>query len=546
MSAMILLLVFSRIIFCGAAAYTNTVPGRGHCRSLSSHSFDAGQSCLAATTGNDDLGLLTGIDVETAEYYSSKLKMDSLDDVQWLVEPGHLWEAATKDAKAQGNTTDVYLKRMKHALAEFQKSGEVHDREDFYQFLEKVNTSQGKFLLVLGGKSVGKSLVLRDFAVKKLSPKNYWPLLVDARGFPGVSLPIAMLKSYKKRFEQELFGIATVTEQDALKLMKSIITSFSNNANDAADAELVPNAYDKRYAWRAFSTFIDSLIASRNVTDSGEVLQWFIRSAKSQGKRPVLIIDEANKVLGLGMGQQATSSTLDQIVQCTKQSLELDVIMASSEYSYPYLLEDNGLNLNDISNILFAGEIPPKSIWELLVTKKIGKTSMPVIGMGENLAHLLIASYGGHFLRLSSALEHLMDEKEHFFLDMALNPISENISNVLKVHPHEGLMYLRCLAECGFAPVADSRDPVVEMIVRSNIGGIVTSRKSKVVGLPSTIWNINFSLALIPTSESARNLIAKEVLLEEERQKKERRQKEERRLEVERRWWNRIRFWRKK
>ena len=117
-------------------------------------------------------------------------------------------------------------------------------------------------------------------------------------------------------------------------------------------------------------------------------------------------------------------------------------------------------------------------------------------------------------------------------------------------------MFLKCIHmrawstfvawQSGFAPVADSKDPVVEMIVRSNIGGIVTSRKSKVVGLPSTIWNINFSSALIPTSESARNLIAKEVLLEEERQKKERRQKEERRLEVERRWWNHIRFWRKK
>jgi hypothetical protein len=179
-----------------------------------------------------------------------------------------------------------------------------------------------------------------------------------------------MLKSYNKLFQREFFGIATVTEQDAVKLMISIVTSFSNIANDAADALLqllqkrVPNTIEddvKGNILMGFGTFIDSVIANRNVSDE-VVLDKFISMAKSQGKHPVLIIDKANKVLGLGKGQQATSSSLDQIVQCTKQSRQLVVIMASSEYSYPYLLEDNGLNLNDISDILFAGEISPKSM----------------------------------------------------------------------------------------------------------------------------------------------------------------------------------------
>jgi hypothetical protein len=539
MSAMILLLVTSCIVV-GAAAYTNSVPGRGHCPDLSSHNFDAGQSCLAATSSDDDLGLLTGIDVESAEYYSSDLIMKSTDDVQWLLEPGHLWEAATKDANEQNVSTHDYLNRVYSALEEFQNSGEVHDREDFYQFLGKVHTSKGNFLLVLGGKSVGKSLVLRDFAAK-LPTEKYMPLLVDARGFSGASLPVGMLYSYKELFEREFFG-TTITEQGTMKLVKSLVTSFYNTAKDAADAllqKLLPNAIeladdDKENISRAFSTFIDAVIESRNVSDKF-VLKSFISLAKSQGKHPVLIIDEANKVLGLGEGQQATSSSLDQIVKSTKQSRQLEVIMASSEYSYPYLLEDNGLNMNDIKAILFAGEIPPKSMWELLVTKKIGKTNMPVIGMGENLAHLLIASYGGHVLCISSALDQLTTKKEHFMIADALNPISENITEVLEVHPRKGLMYLRRMAECGFAPVAKSRDPVVEMIVRSNIGGIVTRPNSKVVGLPSTIWKKNFAFGLVPTSESARNLIAINVLYSEER-----------RLEEERRWWNRIRFWRKK
>jgi hypothetical protein len=126
---------------------------------------------------------------------------------------------------------------------------------------------------------------------------------------------------------------------------------------------------------------------------------------------------------------------------------------------------------------------------------------------------------------------------------MSLNPISDNITKVLKLHPHQGSKYLRQMAEHGFAPVAELTDPVVEMIVRSNIGGIVTQKTSIIVGLPDTIWNyeidgrvIKFDSSLIPTSESARNAIAILVLYFEQ----------ERCLDEERRWWNRIRFWRRK
>jgi hypothetical protein len=97
------------------------------------------------------------------------------------------------------------------------------------------------------------------------------------------------------------------------------------------------------------------------------------------------------------------------------------------------------------------------------------------------------------------------------------------------MYPRKGLMYLRRMAERGFAPVAKPKDPAVEMIVRSNIGGIVTECKSKVVGLDNTVWEDFVKNGLIPTSESARNLIAIEVLYFEKS-----------------RWWNRIRFWHRK
>jgi hypothetical protein len=78
-------------------------------------------------------GLLTGIDVE------SELAMNSTDDVQWLWEPGLLWEAATKDANVQNISTSDYLELVRGAMIKFRESGEVHDREVFYQFLEEVH-----------------------------------------------------------------------------------------------------------------------------------------------------------------------------------------------------------------------------------------------------------------------------------------------------------------------------------------------------------------------------------------------------------------------
>jgi hypothetical protein len=131
----------------------------------------------------------------------------------------------------------------------------------------------------------------------------------------------------------------------------------------------------------------------------------------------------------------------------------------------------------------------------------------------------------------------LTAKKELFSLDMALNDISENITDVLEMYPRRGLMYLRCLADCGFAPVAKPRDPVVEMIVRLNIGGIVTKKHSEIVGVPDTVWKKNSVAGLVPTSESARNVIAIEVLYFEEGLKEERRRG---------RWWNHIWFWHKK
>eukprot|EP00549_Striatella_unipunctata_P016900 CAMPEP_0118689916 /NCGR_PEP_ID=MMETSP0800-20121206/9770_1 /TAXON_ID=210618 ORGANISM="Striatella unipunctata, Strain CCMP2910" /NCGR_SAMPLE_ID=MMETSP0800 /ASSEMBLY_ACC=CAM_ASM_000638 /LENGTH=179 /DNA_ID=CAMNT_0006587397 /DNA_START=234 /DNA_END=770 /DNA_ORIENTATION=+ len=150
-----------------------------------------GKSTAVATAcwaGKEDFGLLHGIDVASSEYFTSSLKMDAPDNVDWLMERGLFWNAATMDAKERNVTTIQYIEDVVNSMIRFKKRDEVHDREKFYSFLEQVFQEDGKLLLVLGGKSVGKSLVLADFERKLEKRKGFCTLLVNARRFSGASL----------------------------------------------------------------------------------------------------------------------------------------------------------------------------------------------------------------------------------------------------------------------------------------------------------------------------------------------------------------------
>jgi len=134
------------------------------------------------TSTNAVKGPLSGIDVTSSEYYSSKIKMDSREDVAWLMEPGLLWEAAVQDANDM--SPEDYIKDIDRRVSNFAASGEVHDREIFYNVLDSIcypdKKNRGKLRLVLGGKSVGKSLVLGDFKRKLDRKVGYMTLPVES------------------------------------------------------------------------------------------------------------------------------------------------------------------------------------------------------------------------------------------------------------------------------------------------------------------------------------------------------------------------------
>jgi hypothetical protein len=129
---------------------------------------------------------------------------------------------------------------------------------------------------------------------------------------------------------------------------------------------------------------------------------------------------------------------------------------------------------------------------------------------------MLIDSYGGHFLDMQNSVQKLLVEKEMFSAMDGLSPISNDIKKCMNQYGNT-TQILRQMAQRGFAPVYEYDDPAVEMIVKMNIGGIVQSAKSTIIGLPRSIWTDypNVEFGLVPTSESARILIAKMVLAQE-------------------------------
>lgn len=78
-----------------------------------------------------------------------------------------LWAMAQLDAEAKGVTTDDYLASVLKELLHFYEkredgSQEVWDREQLLEALRSALATTGQFAMLLGGKSCGKSTVLRN------------------------------------------------------------------------------------------------------------------------------------------------------------------------------------------------------------------------------------------------------------------------------------------------------------------------------------------------------------------------------------------------
>ena len=185
----------------------------------------------------------------------------------------------------------------------------------------------------------------------------------------------------------------------------------------------------------------------------------------------------------------------------------MNVILVSSEHAFPYRLRhpDQNFSLDNFNGFIYAGEIPPKDMFQLLTTKW---------DIEPNVAVALINVYGGHIYDMKEALSRLNVEKETF-RQLFDSTLSDNVLECLgwKFDKDEDNVrmreVLRQLAVTGFVPLNKIDDPIAKVISTKNVGGVVTSY-GKVIGLRPEVWQqTDFEFGIIPLKQSMRLVIAK-------------------------------------
>ena len=177
----------------------------------------------------------------------------------------------------------------------------------------------------------------------------------------------------------------------------------------------------------------------------------------------------------------------------------MNVILTSSEHVFPFRLAELGFKTDDLSGIIYAGEVPPNKMWELLTVR---------FGMGEHLARLLIDRYGGHIYDVCNTIRDLNNGRDI----EAFSLVVAQINNCLTIAEESGdgdrlLEILKGLAETGFVPLKRVDKSLSKILSEHNIAGVVTS-KSVLIGYPESVWPEDLQQALIPHKQSTRISIA--------------------------------------
>ena len=196
----------------------------------------------------------------------------------------------------------------------------------------------------------------------------------------------------------------------------------------------------------------------------------------------------------------------------------MNVLLVSSNYSLPRSLVEHGLNIHDVGREIYASELSPCQIYDLLTTR---------CGVGKHLATALIDRCGGHLYSIQQALYGLARHK--LYAEPIHPELYASVDRCLSAVTCTGtgiagrpqattttrlrmVRMLRTLAETGFCTIDGYDDPVVEVISRYNVGGLV-KRDAHICGFDgdhqdAAYGGKRWKFGLVPTQQSVRLAIA--------------------------------------
>ncbi|CAJ1341382.1 unnamed protein product [Effrenium voratum] len=388
--------------------------------------------------------------------------------------PYQFYRLACEAAKEAGLEVEQYICNVGEAADKFTKSKEVVDRDAFVAAIKDAMFSQA-FTLVLGGKNLGKTLVLKGAtcAAENEVQANLTIIDIDMREDPNKPLFSAIFD----RIDKKTPSFRKLLAKFAPKLASDFI-QFLSRRKTTKTSDLVEQLLSPKVTLRGI---ISTLL-------------------EKQGNRTCLMVDEANLALpGLLDSDHAEATrALQFLVMLTKQEQVASVVLISSELAYPYRLQACGMNLQDVQKIVIANEVPKGEMLNLMVKRW---------NMSEDLAEQFFAYCGGNIDLCCRGVKNLHELEEDFdpfaLIDCPGLPSCAADPDAKK--------HLRNLVKQGWSPVYDvEMDGAAKLIAGKNVGGIIP-RRAIAFDRPKGIWDGKHEYALVPSGTLMRWKIAKEL-----------------------------------
>ena len=120
----------------------------------------------------------------------------------------------------------------------------------------------------------------------------------------------------------------------------------------------------------------------------------------------------------------------------------------------------------------------------------------------------LIDHIGGNIYNVYRNLIELNDKGEDYC--GVSQEETNNVQSCLKFNGDKKRMrkLLTQIAEKGFAPLSNLKDPEAEVISQNNVGGLVHRDQVTVIGLPDHVWGEN-TIGVVASKQSIRLIIAR-------------------------------------
>ena len=404
--------------------------------------------------------------------------------------PYEFYRLACEAAKRGGLGVDEYLSNVRRLQDEFIKSKEVVDRGNFILALRDAMLGT-EFTLILGGKSLGKTLIRNKTVCDMENEADAKLTIVDVnmREYPSQELFNAILGRFAEKSSDWASNLKQIAEKMASGFGRLTSAAFVRaNADKVAPAASTP-----------ISTAIADLIESLSSVDKEKTLSSLIGGLKGKsGNATCIVVDEANLALPVPTDSESARRALQYFVMLTKETSIASVVLITSELGYPYRLQACGMNLRDIANIIIANEVPKKEMVELMVNRW---------NMSIDLAEEFFNYYGGDVHLCCRGVKQLHARGDDF------NPFASLECPGLPscAADPDAKKHLQNLAKQGWSPIYDvEEDRAAKLIAEKNVGGVVPE-DAKAFDLPEGIWKGNHENALVPSGTLMRWKIAKEL-----------------------------------